>query len=609
MIRATQVWRFSLIETGESKTRHRRTWKARARRSRGIAMIIVLAAVAVVFVLASGFLASQGTTIGIAQNGTRLPAAGYLAESGVAMVLAEIQADPDWRTNHAAGTWMTDYAYGDGTISVRVDDGIETTPGVFSGSGDLADDPEESFTITATGKVAGVTRIARAAVNVVAVGESGLFAEYFVNDGTTWNSLSNVDFDAEPDHTEVVPQINWARQRSESPWEGGSIYRWAGRYTGQIDIPAEGSWTFFVESDDGAALWIDGSKVVDNDGKHSMRNRDGTVALTAGLHDIEIQFFQWDGDYGLIASWQGPGVATKTVIPSSRLVPATQSGGGAGIGLNIQNFINIWGQGSGSQCLIDTYSPAAGSYGGTNTGGGAVVSLNSAAASTFKIQAATIFGEARTLGDPASVITYYSKSSITDGASQLSAAVTMPAVTDPGGWPASSGYLSLWGSNVLTWSTNMLYSGASISNSAVINVTAPVKVRFDGQVGFSSDATINIQTGGSLEIYMNGNLGFYNNAKVNIAGDPSKVKIYFLGNDRSIQLSDNAQLCAEVYNPNGSMSMWGNSNPGSQLFGGAYIKQMDMGDKAQIHLSTTSGGDAASEPTPTTNSYHVTWQY
>jgi hypothetical protein len=548
--------------------------------------------------------------MGIAQNGMRLPTARYLAESGVAMAMAEIEADTDWRTNHAVGWWLSDYSYGGGTISVRVDDGLETAPGVFNGNGDLADDPAEAFTITSTGAVGDVRVVVKAAVSVTAIGGgTGLYAEYFAHSGSTWNTLSDVDFDAESDFASVVPDINFPCQDTDPAWEGGPISRWAARYTGQVDIPADGTWTFYLNSDDASTLWINGSKLVDNDGIHSMRERDGTVTLTAGLHDIEIYFMQWDGDYGLIASWQGPGVATKTVIPSNKLIPATPQTGGAGIGLAIQDYINIWGQGSGAQCVIDTYDPTAGAYGGANVGSDAVVSLNSTTASTFKIQTATVSGEVRTLGDPASVITYYSKSAITGGASQLDTAVEMPTVTDPGGWPASSGYLGLSGNNVLTWSTDMAYSGASISNNSVINVTAPVKVKFDGQVGFSTNATLNIQNGGSLELYMNGSLDLRDNAAINITGDPSKVKVYFLGNNRSLAISDQGQLCGEVYNPSGSMSLLGNANPGGQLFGGAYVKQVDMGDKAQIHLATNSGGGGAAPAEPTTFSYHVTWQY
>lgn len=572
-------------------------------------MIVVLAAVAVVFVLASGFLASQGTTIGIAQNGTRLPAAGYLAESGVAMVLAEIQADPDWRTNHAAGTWMTDYAYGDGTISVRVDDGIETTPGVFSGTGNLADDPEESFTITATGKVAGVTSIARATVNVAVVGDSGLYAEYFVNDGTTWNNLSNVDFDAEPAHTAIVPVINLPAQYVDEDWDAAGTARWAARYTGQIDIPADGTWTFFLESTDGAKLWIDDTLIVENDGIHSVQLRDGTATLAAGLHDIEIQFFKWDGDYGLIASWQGPTVATKTVIPSNKLVPASPSSSAPGIGLVVQDYMYIWGSGNGTQCNIDTYNPATGAYGGANVSSEAVISLNSTTASSFKIDAAVVHGQVKTLGNPSSVVTYYGSGTITGGTSQLSSAVAMPTVSDPGGWPTSSGYLSVTGTNVLTWSSDKLYTGANINTNAVINVTAPVKVKFDGTPSFNGNTSLTIQDGGSLELYINGNFTIYENAKINLNGDPSKLKVYFLGNGRSLSIPSQGELHAEVYNPAGSMMIDGNAYPGGQLFGGGYFKQINMNSKSQIHLATTSGASESEEATPASYVYHAVGQY
>ncbi len=92
-------------------------------------------------------------------------------------------------------------------------------------------------------------------------------------------------------------------------------------FTGTLEVPAAGDWTFFTSSDDGSRLWIDGALVVDNDGVHAMQERSGTVALSAGPHALRVEFFERDGGEGLVVSWQGHGVG-KQEIPSSSLSAA-----------------------------------------------------------------------------------------------------------------------------------------------------------------------------------------------------------------------------------------------------------------------------------------------
>jgi hypothetical protein len=89
-------------------------------------------------------------------------------------------------------------------------------------------------------------------------------------------------------------------------------------FTGWVNIPAAGTWSFFTESDDGSKLYIDNQLVVDNDGLHGMEELGGTVNIaTPGKHLFEVEFFEAGGGAGLIVSWQGPAVE-KQVVPSFR---------------------------------------------------------------------------------------------------------------------------------------------------------------------------------------------------------------------------------------------------------------------------------------------------
>jgi len=48
-------------------------------------------------------------------------------------------------------------------------------------------------------------------------------------------------------------------------------------FSGFIDVPADGQYTFYTSSDDGSKLYIDNQLVVNNDGEHSLRERSGQL--------------------------------------------------------------------------------------------------------------------------------------------------------------------------------------------------------------------------------------------------------------------------------------------------------------------------------------------
>jgi len=91
--------------------------------------------------------------------------------------------------------------------------------------------------------------------------------------------------------------------------------RFALRITSRLLIPATGEYTFFLSSNDGSRLWIDGKEVVDNDGPHPARERKGTIFLTKGRHLLTIGYMQVGGGYFLSLGWKGPGIAKETVPP------------------------------------------------------------------------------------------------------------------------------------------------------------------------------------------------------------------------------------------------------------------------------------------------------
>jgi outer membrane protein OmpA-like peptidoglycan-associated protein len=93
-------------------------------------------------------------------------------------------------------------------------------------------------------------------------------------------------------------------------------------YQGRINLPQAGTYMFRLTSDDGSKLFIDGREVIDNDGIHGSDFVDAEVTLTAGLHDVRVQYFQGPReDIALVLEW-GPNVEELRPLDFAALAPA-----------------------------------------------------------------------------------------------------------------------------------------------------------------------------------------------------------------------------------------------------------------------------------------------
>ncbi|RKR84540.1 hexosaminidase [Mucilaginibacter gracilis] len=85
------------------------------------------------------------------------------------------------------------------------------------------------------------------------------------------------------------------------------------RYTGYLDIPETGIYTFYLTCDDGGILNIANRLVVDNDGLHSAIEKDGQVALQQGLQPIALNFIEGGGGYTLKLKYSKNGSAPQDI--------------------------------------------------------------------------------------------------------------------------------------------------------------------------------------------------------------------------------------------------------------------------------------------------------
>ncbi len=145
----------------------------------------------------------------------------------------------------------------------------------------------------------------------------GLSGEYFALD-TSVEDFVKVE-GKKPTLKRIDKNLNF---RSNGPTFPGTKLdnHFAIRWTGKIKIPKTDKYTFFLESDDGSRLLIDGKVVVDNGGLHDMQEQSGDVELKEGEHEIVVDYFENenDGGAGCVLSWKTKST-TKEVVPASAL--------------------------------------------------------------------------------------------------------------------------------------------------------------------------------------------------------------------------------------------------------------------------------------------------
>ena len=90
-------------------------------------------------------------------------------------------------------------------------------------------------------------------------------------------------------------------------------------FSGLINVPEDGVYTFQTRSDDGSVLYINDEPVVNNDGSHAAIPATGMVALKKGFHPYKLYYFEdYEGEH-LSWAWKLPSADKLAPIPASVL--------------------------------------------------------------------------------------------------------------------------------------------------------------------------------------------------------------------------------------------------------------------------------------------------
>jgi mono/diheme cytochrome c family protein len=154
-------------------------------------------------------------------------------------------------------------------------------------------------------------------------------ASYLIGEINVKPRNPNMTFAAYEGSWSNVPKFEDLKPYKQGPSSGldlnlaGRENNFAMRFQGFLKIDREGDYTFYVGSDDGSLLFVDGKKVADSDGIHPHAEGNGRVHLKPGIHAVEVDYFQGGGEWTLTAEFEGPGLDRQDL---ARVVVMTEQG-------------------------------------------------------------------------------------------------------------------------------------------------------------------------------------------------------------------------------------------------------------------------------------------
>lgn len=111
-------------------------------------------------------------------------------------------------------------------------------------------------------------------------------------------------------------------------WHPFGLSDFGADISGCLNVAAEGTYLFTLDSDDGSMLYIDSLLVVDNGGGHSPQMVTGSAYLSDGLHSFRVEFFEDFGGPSGVDLWlpQGVGYSECAVVPTPGAIVLTSIG-------------------------------------------------------------------------------------------------------------------------------------------------------------------------------------------------------------------------------------------------------------------------------------------
>ncbi len=130
-----------------------------------------------------------------------------------------------------------------------------------------------------------------------------------------------------PDFSQLKPKTVGLTGKINLNLPGANVRKdnFAIRFHGNLTAEKKGKHRFWLRSDDGARLLIDGKTLIDVDGIHPAQEKSAEINLSKGTHAIEVQYFEAGGDAVLRLQWKAPqskrGDIPPRLLTAASLIP------------------------------------------------------------------------------------------------------------------------------------------------------------------------------------------------------------------------------------------------------------------------------------------------
>ena len=144
----------------------------------------------------------------------------------------------------------------------------------------------------------------------------GLLGQYYNKSNTTDTETYPISGIANLSRIDSEVNFNWGTGNPGDPINNDYFQA---KWTGYVNIPMSGNWTFYTSVDDGVKLYIDGALLIDKWIVQPETKYYNTIPLSAGFHTIQMDYYENTGYTAARLYWSGPGVSTQTIIPQMYL--------------------------------------------------------------------------------------------------------------------------------------------------------------------------------------------------------------------------------------------------------------------------------------------------
>lgn len=611
-------------------------------------MLLVLIAVAAALILSSAYVLEQSTAVQVSSNIGAHAEARMAAESGLAMAVAYVRSDDNWRSDQVEGAWVQDHPFGGGTFTISAQDGQDLDgDGVVDGDGDLSDDWMDMLTLTAVGRCRGAQHTVRAVVPpfkralMIVNDPDGLssedtdrytllrewgwrvrllrgkatsgefdqavenmhvvyFAAHTVLESTVKDKLKVLSLPVVTGHRKLVKEMKMAG--GDSDVFGGTsvdVLKLTRTITDEIGNETTEVYTHYITSpfpvgtlvicsalDD--LLYLDKPAV----GTQGLASQVGSPAR-AMLGILECGALMADGRPArarrLALPWGGENFAFQigSLNANGRALLARSLDWAGSSWRGYLPGIAVWDRIEiKDMALVDGFWSTSGPYGGGNVNADCTLSTNSVGDDDLKLSGGVVNGHLFVSpdADMSKVIDISGGAALTGVRRYLSLNVPIPTPEEPTDLGESLGDAVYTTGSHAIW-TDKHFNKLTIRGDAIVHIKADLRILCDDDVRVEQGGQLVVDPFVQLTLYTKKLVEFEDNARVNADfSRPAKLSLLLLKGE--LVLRNSAQVYAMIQSYDGELEV----NDEADLFGTFVGEKAKVQHSGAFHVDTSNSG-------------------